>query len=203
MSPADIADLPHATRGARGAKRTVILLCFASAAALICAGIASPAAGHEWQPAGLRSQDASSVFGSSARWRRSVAEALQADCNAGMAQVAWGSPRVGLTEDGPSDASAVRHEFAQWRLATIFRDCAELTRDVLSAANAQREIRAWIGLTRLLGDDQPLHNLIEMAGFPARSHDHAGAAGFAESEHRRRMRDILFEATLKLLDETD
>jgi hypothetical protein len=204
MSSAEVANSPHKTGRARRAKCTSVVLGVVSAAILTCTGIQpAGAARYERLLAGLQSQDTSSLLGSSARWRRSVAGTLHVDCKAGLTRVVWHSPSVGVTEEGPSDISAMRREFAHWRLTTIFHECAELTQEILSAANAQREIRAWVKLTRLLGDDQAIRTLIEMAGVSPARHDEAGVADLTDTGHWRSMRDAIFDAMLKLLDETE
>jgi len=195
------ANSPHKTRRARSAMRTLFIV---SAAILTCAGIQSAVPGaFERLPASLQSQGPILPAGASARWRRSVAETLHADCKAGLARAAWRSPSVGTTEDGPSDVSAMRREFAHWRLAGIFRNCTELTQDILSAGNVQHEIRTWVKLTRLLGEEQAIQSLLEMAEFPPSRHDEWDVASLTEAGHWRNVRDAIFEATLKLLDETD
>jgi len=167
-----------------------------------CAGVGSATAGtYERLLAGLQSQDVRPPASPSAGWRRSATETLLGDCQAALARVAWRSPTVGLTEDGPTDISAMRREFFQWRLAAIFRDCTELTHDILAAQDAQREIRGWIRLSRLLADEHAIRSLAEMAALPAARHDEAETAIFVDAAHWRTMRNVIFEAMLKLVDE--
>jgi hypothetical protein len=154
---------------------------------------------YEHLLANLQSQDMRSLEFPSGPLRKSIAETFLADCKVAAAHVPWQAPTEGFTEEGPSDISAMRREFARWRLTEIFGDCAGLTQEILAAKDVRQEIRAWIRLTRLLADEQIIRNLIETAEIRSPPHDGTGENAIEISQWRA-LRNVIFEAMLKFMD---
>jgi hypothetical protein len=90
--------------------------------------------------------------------RMILAERLLSYCKAALARVGYRGPRVGLTEES-GDRSGATIEFSQWRLTTIFGDCAEAAHGILDAKEVRHEATAWIKIAQFLEKDEAVREL--------------------------------------------
>jgi hypothetical protein len=147
----------------------------------------------------IQSPDITSAEFPSVSWRKSSAAALRSYCKSALTLVPQNQLSVGITEDGATNISDMRIEFARWQLETIFSNCTTLTQTILDVRSVQQEIGAWIKLTRLLEYDQTALNLIVSAGMLRPNRDGSYEDNIFGISNWRTVRVFIFEAILKLM----
>jgi hypothetical protein len=125
------------------------------------------------------------------------AEALLGYCKAALARVPYKGPRVGLTEES-GDRSDATLEFAQWRLSTIFGDCAEAAHGILDAKEVRHEAAAWIKIAQFLEQDEAVRELCINAEVPQSRCNGAGKDDIFATGNWRTMRTVILEAAWTL-----
>jgi hypothetical protein len=150
----------------------------------------------------VQSPDIGSAGFPSLQWRKATAGALLNYCESALSHVPRNPPSAdqSMETEENSNVSAMPFEFARWRLAAIFGDCIQLTREIQNAEKLRREIQAWIKLNRLLEDDPTVKNLIVAAKMLPPGRDRSDQHDILGIANWRPLRVCIFEAVLKLLD---
>jgi hypothetical protein len=125
--------------------------------------------------------------------RMLLAEALLGYCKAALARVAYKGPRVGLTEES-GDRSEATIEFSQWRLSTIFGDCAEAAYGILDAKEVRHEATAWIKIAHFLEKDEAVRELCINAERIKSRRNRVQKDDIFATEHWRTMRTAILIA---------
>ena len=129
--------------------------------------------------------------------RMLLAESLLGYCKAALARVAYKGPRVGLIEDS-GDRSDATIEFSQWRLSTIFGDCAEAAYGILDAKEVRHEAAAWIKIAHFLEKDEAVRELWTNAETLKSERNRAQKDDIFATEHWRTMRTVILIAAENL-----